>query len=64
MNKNYWGEPDDIEPFPDWMLAETYRNGVPKKKAAKSLTDIIEETLKKPAIPVENLNEDLSKRNL
>jgi hypothetical protein len=64
MNKNYWGEPDDIEPFPDWMLAETYRNGGPKKKTAKSLTDIIEETLKKPSIPVENLNEDLSKRNL
>jgi hypothetical protein len=46
------------------MLAETYRNGGPKKKAAKSLTDIIEETLKKPSISVENLNEDLSKRNL
>lgn len=58
MNKNHWGEPDDIEPFPDWMLAETYRNGGPVKKATKSLTSIIEETLKKPAIIVENFNQE------
>jgi hypothetical protein len=19
MNNNFWGEPDDIEPLPDWM---------------------------------------------
>ena len=36
MNKNFWGEPDDIEPLPDWMLAETYRNGGKPKKDRKS----------------------------
>lgn len=51
MNKNFWGEPDDIEPLPDWMLAETYRNGAPKKRG-KTLQETIEETLKKPAVPV------------
>jgi hypothetical protein len=62
MNKNHWGEPDDIEPFPEWMLAETYRNGGPTKKSTKTLTSIIEETLKKPAIPLETFNaESLNK---
>ena len=51
MNKNFWGEPDDIEPLPDWMLAETYRNGKPKKQG-KSLDEAIQEALKKPAVPV------------
>jgi len=51
MNKNFWGEPDDIEPLPDWMLAETYRNGKPKKQG-KSLNESILEALKKPAVPV------------
>ena len=50
MNKNFWGEPDDIEPLPDWMLAETYRNGKSKKQG-KSLDEAIQEALKKPAIP-------------
>ena len=42
MNKNFWGEPDDIEPLPDWMLAETHRNPQ-KRKPSKSLTEAIEE---------------------
>jgi len=45
-----WGEPDDIEPLPAWMLAETHRKD--NKKSSKPLHEIIQETLKKPAIPV------------
>ena len=26
MNKNWWGEPDDIEPLPEWMDPRTYQN--------------------------------------
>ena len=57
-NRNHWGEPDDMEPLPDWMLAETYRKGGPVKKTTKTLTSIIEETLRKPAIPLDNLNQE------
>lgn len=63
MNKNHWGEPDDIEPFPDWMLAETYRNGGPVKKTTKTLTSIIEETLRKPAISSEHLNQEIMNKH-
>ena len=52
MNKNFWGEPDDIEPFPEWMLAETYRNGGQPKRKSKSLNEAIIEAMKKPAVPV------------
>jgi hypothetical protein len=52
MNKNFWGEPDDIEPLPDWMLAETYRDGGQPKKRGKTLQEAIEDALKKPAIPI------------
>jgi hypothetical protein len=44
-----WGEPDDIEPLPAWMLAETHRG---YRKPSKPLHEIIQETLKKPVIPV------------
>ena len=52
MNKNIWGEPDDVEPLPDWMLAETYRNGGQPKRIDKTLQEAINEALKKPAVPV------------
>ena len=52
---NGWGEPDDIEPFPDWMLPDNH----PQKKSvnirrqsSKSLEKVAEEVLTKPLIPV------------
>jgi hypothetical protein len=53
MTNNYWGPPDDDFDMPDWMKASTYQNGgQPNKKKVKSLEQIAEETLKKPAVPV------------
>ena len=50
-NKNFWGEPDDMEPLPDWMNPETYRQ--PKlKRRGPSLNDAILEALKKPSVPI------------
>lgn len=50
-NKSFWGEPDDDEPLPDWMNPKTYNQ--PKfKKSNKTLTECIEEALKKPHVPV------------
>jgi hypothetical protein len=46
MNNNFWGEPDDIEPLPDWM-----RPNQSIRRPSKSITDIINETMKKPPIP-------------
>ena len=46
MNNNFWGEPDDIEPLPDWM-----RQNQPARRSSKSITDIINETIRKPPIP-------------
>jgi hypothetical protein len=48
---NYWGEPDD-EPLPDWMNPKTYQNGGQPKKKGKSLEQMAEEALKKPAVPI------------
>jgi hypothetical protein len=52
MSNNYWGEPDDDMDMPDWMKASTYQNGSQPKKKVKSLEQIAEETLRKPAIPI------------
>jgi hypothetical protein len=52
MTNNYWGPPDDDFDMPDWMKASTYQNGGQPKKKVKSLEQIAEETLKKPAVPV------------
>lgn len=49
--KNFWGEPDDIEPLPLWMDPKTYQNNGPKRKT-KSLNEAINEALKKPAVPI------------
>lgn len=45
---NFWGDPDDVEPLPDWMNPETYRNGGKPKRYGKTLEQVIQETLKKP----------------
>lgn len=53
MANNYWGEPDDDMDMPDWMKASTYQNGgQPKIRKGKSLEQIAEEVLKKPAVPI------------
>ncbi len=51
MNKNFWGEPDDIEPLPEWMDPKTYQNKQ-QRKPSKSLNEAIEEALRKPAVPL------------
>ena len=52
MQNNYWGEPDDVEPLPDWMLAETHRNPKNKARAGKSLNESILEAMQKPPVPI------------
>jgi len=58
MKNNYWGEPDDIEPLPDWMLAETHRLSDPLKKNKKFKSHTVEDAarscLQKPEIDVSN----------
>jgi hypothetical protein len=46
-----WGEEDDND-LPDWMRAETYRNGGLPKNNLKSVEQIAAEILKKPPIPI------------
>lgn len=52
MQNNHWGEPDDVEPLPDWMLAETHRNPQKKTSSAKSLNEAILDAMKKPPVPI------------
>ena len=51
MQNNHWGEPDDIEPMPNWMLAETHSNCY-KPAKTKSLTESIMEAMNKPPVPI------------
>ena len=51
MSNNFWGEPDDIEPLPDWMKPGP-RGGFSGRRPGKTLIQVIEEALKKPAIPI------------
>jgi len=64
---NYgWGEPDDIEPFPDWMLPPSKRKNQlleQKRVASKSVENTIRDILQKPATPVQ-INEDDVRRIL
>ena len=53
---NFWGEPDDSEPLPDWMNPATYRNGNTMKPRGRSLTDVIMDAAKKPPIDLSYLN--------
>jgi hypothetical protein len=52
MSKNFWGEPDDVEPLPEWMDPRTYQNQGYKRKPAKSLNECINEALAKPPVPI------------
>ena len=47
---------DDIEPLPDWMNPETYRNPKPKFRQGPDLNKTINDTLKKPPIDLTNLH--------
>ncbi len=50
-NRNGWGEPDDIEPLPEWMDPKTYSNPKPKR-SGPSLMESIQEAMNKPPVPV------------
>ena len=52
MQNKHWGEPDDVEPMPDWMLAETHRNQNNKPAKGKSLNESILEAMRKPPVPI------------
>lgn len=52
MQNKHWGEPDDVEPMPDWMLAETHRNQNNRPARGKSLTESIMEAMRKPPVPI------------
>ena len=62
MSNNFWGPPDDIEPLPDWMNPETYRNpqNTPFKKSTKSLFETINEAVKKPPVDLSYLEKNQS----
>jgi hypothetical protein len=51
-HKNFWGEPDDIEPLPDWMNPETARRYNQIKRRNKSMNESILEALRKPPVPI------------
>jgi hypothetical protein len=55
-NNNFWGDPDDIEPLPDWMNPETYKNGSAKVRGATPLNEEIQRALKQPPIDLSYLN--------
>ncbi len=52
MQNNHWGEPDDVEPMPDWMSAETHRNQNNRPAKGKSLNESIMEAMRKPPVPI------------
>ena len=52
MQNNHWGEPGDVEPMPDWMLAETHRNQNNRPAKGKSLNESIMEAMNKPPVPI------------
>lgn len=53
MSNNWWGPPsDDEEPLPDWMRADTYRNGGKPKPRGPSLEQMAADALKKPPVPI------------
>lgn len=49
---NGWGEEDYDDDLPDWMRADTYRNGKATKRSAKSVEEFAAEILKKPPLPI------------
>jgi hypothetical protein len=55
-NNNFWGEPDDVEPLPDWMNPETFRSGGQKFKSSETLVESIQKALNKPPVDLSYLN--------
>jgi hypothetical protein len=47
-----WGEEDYDDDLPDWMRADTYRNGGLPKRSSKSVEELAADILKKPPIPI------------
>jgi hypothetical protein len=52
-NKNYWGEPDEVD-FPDWMLPDNHpnKNKTMQRKSSHSLTEAINQALAKPPVTI------------
>lgn len=50
-----WGEPDDMEPLPDWMDPKKCRQVNEQKEmrraSGRDLNSVIMEALNKPAVP-------------
>lgn len=58
-NNNWWGPPDeDEEPLPEWMRAETYRNGGQPKPRGASLDDAIKKAMNQPPVDLSYLQKD------
>ena len=56
MSKNFWGDPDDVEPMPDWMNPNTYKKkNNPFAQPTKTVENTIRDTLKKPFIPIQSI---------
>lgn len=53
---NFWGDSDDVEPLPDWMNPETYRNGPAKVRPTVSLNEAIQRAMNQPPVDLSYLN--------
>jgi len=53
---NYWGEPENDNPLPDWMDPKKCRQVNEqkelRKRTGKDLMSVINEALQKPAVPI------------
>ena len=59
MSNNWWGPPDeDEESLPEWMRAETYRNGGKPKPRGPSLEDAIKNAMNKPPVDLSYLQKE------
>jgi hypothetical protein len=53
---NFWGEPDDIEPLPDWMDPKKCHTINEQKNKTGSVEKAAEKCLKRPPIPTQGWN--------
>jgi len=53
---NFWGDPDDVEPLPDWMNPETHRNPFKKRLSSRSLEQAAAEILRQPPIDISKVD--------
>lgn len=53
---NFWGDPDDVEPLPDWMNPDTYKDPFKKRLSSRTLEMAAAEVLKQPPIDTTKVN--------